>query len=199
MRGFSILLSRQSKIKLENFMAEEMLDAVRVIHKALGSLNPDERRRVISSAMALFGDAAVRADIPREDVAQGSAGDDNVPNSVKIWMKQNSITAEDIGRVFHKIDDAYSVIVSIIPGKNNREKVINAYLLEGVSKFLEKGEAVFEDKSARSVCERFGFYDSTNHSKYMKGHSEFVKIKDRGWIITAPGLKSAARLVSNSD
>ena len=41
-----------------------------------------------------------------------------------------------------------------------------------------------------------GFFDGTNHMKYMKGGNEFTGSKDKGWTLTAPGLKVGASLVT---
>ena len=69
-------------------------------------------------------------------------------------------------------------------------------LVAGAARLIVTGEPKFDDREARDLCERFGFFDPTNHSKYVKGGSEFTGSKDKGWTLTAPGLKQAALLIA---
>jgi hypothetical protein len=72
----------------------------------------------------------------------------------------------------------------------------NAYVVSGISQLLLKGEPSFTDKDARTLCERSGCYDSANHSAHLKDRgNEFSGSKDKGWTLTAPGLKRAAELL----
>jgi hypothetical protein len=89
------------------------------------------------------------------------------------------------------------IIAAEVPGKSNRERVRNAYVLFGISRLLATGTANFDDKLARGLCEKLGIYDRTNHMKYMKGGNEFTGSKDKGWALTAPGLKHGAALIAN--
>jgi hypothetical protein len=68
--------------------------------------------------------------------------------------------------------------------------------MAGIAKLLEAGDSSFDDKAARELCKSAGCFDNTNHSKYLgdKGN-EFAGSKDKGWVLTAPGLKRGAALV----
>jgi len=74
--------------------------------------------------------------------------------------------------------------------------VLNVYVMAGIAKLLEAGDPSFDDKTARDLCKSAGCFDNTNHSKYLvdKGN-EFAGSKDKGWVLTAPGLKRGAALV----
>ena len=108
-------------------------------------------------------------------------------------MQQHGLTAEQISQVFHFGDEGPEIIAHI-PGANRKEQVRNAYVLCGIGRLLTNGETRFEDNVARSICESGGFFDSTNHMKYMKG-SEFTGSREKGWVLTAPGMSLGASLV----
>ena len=84
------------------------------------------------------------------------------------------------------------------PGKNGKEKTINAYVLTGVSAFLQTGETKFDDKTARDVCKTMGCFNEGNHAYYLKGRGNVLGgSKDSGWTLTGPGLKLGAELIRN--
>ena len=109
-------------------------------------------------------------------------------------MKRYGLTAVQIAHVFHRDGDDVKVIATI-PGSTKRDQVVNAYVLSGIAKLLASGESKFDDKSARALCESGGFFDGTNHMKYMK-NSKFTGSKDKGWVLTTPGLEMGAALLS---
>lgn len=123
-------------------------------------------------------------------------GDLALPQQAVLWMKQTNVEATDLEAVFHLQNGEVDVIASSIPGKNNRERVLNCYMLAGVCELLRSGAASFADKDARKLCEAFGCLDTTNHAKYLndKGN-EFAGSKDKGWSLTAPGKKQSGLLV----
>lgn len=158
-----------------------------------------ERARVIQASLTLLGDAVP---IGQARVgADGGAEDDTgeapaLPLRARSWMKQNAISREDLQQVFHLEDGSAEVIAGDIPGKSKREKTYAAYILTGLSKLLSTGSAAFDDKSARTLCESSGCYDPANHSVHIKHRgNEFTGTKEKGWTLTAPGLKRAAALV----
>lgn len=168
-------------------------EIVGAIVDELSSLEAGDRRRVIQAALALLGDDPLSSVALSEGVHAGDS-DDFSPRA-RTWMKQNGLSSVEIAQVFHPGIDGVEIIAAEMPGSNNREKVRNAYVLLGTGKLLSSGDPIFDDREARAVCERFGIYDQTNHSKYMKAGNEFVGTKEKGWTVTAPGLKQAANLV----
>jgi len=64
---------------------------------------------------------------------------------------------EDLQQTFHIDGSDCQLIVSAIPGKANRDRVRNAYLLTGAAQLIATGEPRFDDREARILCERFGF------------------------------------------
>ena len=176
-------------------MAKNITDVVAVVVDALSPLSSEERCRVVQASLTLLGEGRVKAaDEPSSNLhVEPVAG--QMPPRARSWMQQNSITEEQLENVFHIDGSNVEVIASSIPGSNNRERSRNAYLLMGVAQFLASGEAKFDDKMGRGICETFGFYDSTNHAKFFKAGNEFSGSREKGWVLTAPGLKAAARLV----
>ena len=165
------------------------------IVEALSPLSSEDRARVIGAALALLGDTQVGG------IAQASGAQaiDEVelvlPPRARSWMNQNGISATELQQVFHIVDGQAEVIVAV-PGRNKKEQTYNAYILTGIGQLLTSGAANFTDKAARAFCELSGCYDSANHAAHMKDKgSEFTGSKDKGWNLTAPGLKRAAEIV----
>jgi hypothetical protein len=178
---------------------KSMTDIVAAIVDELTPLESDERVRVVRASLALLGEADTPA--AHRDGALHEFGQPETANALegllpkaRLWVTQNALSPEEIGHALH-IDDGVHIIE--IPGKSNKEKTRNAYVLMGAANLLGTGEAKFTDKEARELCERFGFYDPTNHTKYMKGGNEFTGTKAKGWTLTAPGLKRAAEIVKS--
>lgn len=189
----------------------KITDVMSIIVEALTPLDSVERQRVIQAALTLLGDSFIP---PRETLGESTRGNaggraggngsssgneeqiDGISNQARIWIKKNSISKEQLDEVFHIADGAVTVIASEIPGKKSGQKCVNAYVLQGISTFLLSGESSFDDKSARALCERAGFYDFTNHAKYVatKGNL-FTGSKQAGWKMTNPGLKQGADLI----
>jgi hypothetical protein len=168
---------------------KSITQAVADVVDALTEFPPEERRRIVQASLTLLGDASVALD----DKVDGRNADDGLPAKARVWMKQYGVTAEQTSEVFHPGENGMEIIASI-PGASRREQVRNAYILCGIARLLTNGETKFDDKAARQLCERGGFFDHTNHTKYMKG-SEFTGSKDKGWVLTTPGLKHGATLV----
>ena len=122
-------------------------------------------------------------------------GTGDLPPRARTWIKHNGLSLDQIHQVYLLDRDGVKVIASEIPGKNNRERVRNAYVLLGIASLLQSGDARFDDVAARALCDSRGFFDGTNHMKYMKG-SEFAGSREKGWVLTAPGLKLGASLVA---
>jgi hypothetical protein len=162
------------------------------IVELLTPVSSEERKRIISASLLLLGDSPI-VETPVEDEQPAAA---STSGTAKTWQKQNQITAEQLGQVFHNDNGNIHVIMGEMPGKNSREKTINAYVLTGIAQLLTSGEPKFTDKDARKLCSSAGCYDSTNHTKAMQAKGNlFTGTKEKGWTLTAPGLKHAAKLL----
>jgi hypothetical protein len=176
---------------------KNITDIVATIVGELTPLESEDRRRVIQASLMLLGESLVTSpERVAVDHANDSKDDVDLPPRARTWMRQNSLSTEQLHQIFHPSEDGMEIIVSNIPGKGNRERVRNAYILLGTARLVSSGDAKFEDKAARAVCERYGFFDRTNHMKYMKDGNEFTGSKEKGWTLTAPGLKQAASIIS---
>jgi hypothetical protein len=101
-----------------------------------------------------------------------------------------------VERVFDISNQGVTIIAPEVPGKSDKERTHNAYVLQGVSRLLASGEATFEDKDARKFCEDSGCYNKANHALYMGAKGNVLTgSKKSGWRLTAPGLKHGADLV----
>lgn len=173
---------------------KDATEIVRTIVQELAPFTSDERIRMIQASLTLLGDGHPGA-IREIDGVQIAGDTGQLPAQVRAWMKQNGLSMQQIQQVFHIEADDANVIAAQIPGKSNRDKVRNAYILSGTAQFLATGEIKFDDKTARELCEEYGFYDHTNHSKYLKGGNEFSGSPKKGWTLTKPGLRAVAILI----
>lgn len=174
-------------------MTKTLAEIVGTIVKELTPLESEERKRAVHAAMTLLGEEAIRQPLAVVERNEPEVVEVLLPR-VRTWMRQNDLSMDELQQAFH-IENGTAEIIAEIPGKSNREKVRNAYILTGVSNFLATGEQRFEDAAARSLCERVGIYDPTNHSKYMKDGNEFMGSRAQGWTVTIPGLKAGAHII----
>jgi hypothetical protein len=187
-----------SNRKNEGGMADvqQTMAAIEAVVRILGPLETDERQRVLQGVLVILRESLPTSGGVDFDRSSGSNLESNVPNRARLWMRQNNLKDEQLSQVFDLSDGVATIIASGVSGKNNSEKTIKAYVLAGVAGFLSSGEPTFDDKTARLLCETLGCYDNTNHSKYMKDKgNNFVGDKDKGWKLTAPGLKNGAVIV----
>jgi len=168
---------------------KNITEAVSTIVGELAGFSPEERQRIVRASLTLLGDTPQNA----SGHADEDTDDAQFPAKARMWMKRYGVTAEQLAHVFHRDGDDVKIIATI-PGATKREQVINAYVLSGVAKLLASGESRFDDKSARALCESGGFFDGSNHMKYMKS-SLFTGSRDKGWVLTAPGLETGAGVV----
>jgi hypothetical protein len=175
-----------------------LMEIVTKVVDLLDPLEPEERSRAIQLSLTYFGKSLkdLKPETEEEDREEEQPEQSSpVHATAKLWMKQNKISADELQQVFHDADGTISVI-SEIRGKNNREKTLNAYVLEGVRNLLSTGKPTFDDQSARELCKSSGCYDKGNHSNSLsKRGNLFTGTKEKGWILTAPGLKRGATLV----
>jgi len=163
--------------------------AVTKVVEELSDFSPEERRRIVQASLTLLGDGPTALVEPSDQ----SSGGDSFPAKTRMWIKQHGLSAEQISHIFHPGEDGMQIIAPI-PGTSRRVQVRNAYVLSGIAQLLAHGETKFDDKSARDVCESGGFFDTTNHAKYLKC-SEFTGSREKGWVLTAPGMNLGASLI----
>jgi len=178
----------------KNLNIEEMTEVVRI----LKPLSSEDRIRVVSAAFSILGEdlpnlTSKSAILKVDEIEGGDLGD--LPLRARTWMNQNGVTSVELQQVFHLSAGDVEVIAAV-PGKNKKEQTYNAYVLTGIGQLLLTGNAAFTDKAARALCESSGCYDNANHSATIRDRgNEFTGSKDKGWTLTAPGLKRAAELV----
>jgi hypothetical protein len=164
----------------------------------------DIRKRAVKSALVMLGDDPGIVD--QKQKASSGAGRDPADDEddaagsfnakTKTWMKQNKLTAEQLGHVFHIDDQTVEIIAHEVPGENLREKVVNTYVLMGLRELIRNGNPHFDDEAARTECERLGTHGKTNHVSYAKTHgNRLTGSVKTGWTLTTPGLKAGAELV----
>jgi hypothetical protein len=173
------------------------IDAMTKIVSILTALPSEERVRVVRAAMVMLGETqsteTVAGGIESETTAGGLT---TISPRARAWMKQNGVVADELQQVFHMTESGADVIAAHIPGKNKKEQTYNAYILTGIAQLLATGNPSFQDKPARALCESSGCYDSANHSSHLRNRgNEFTGTKDKGWTLTAPGLKRGADVI----
>jgi len=130
------------------------------------------------------------------DGSKGSAALPGLSTKAAAWIKQNGLTKSQLEHVFDIDGTSVNVLGGSIPGKSAKAQTISAYILKGVAQLLATGEPTFDDKSARKLCEDLGCYSSANHAVYMNSMGNTITgSKDKGWKLTAPGLKKGADLI----
>jgi hypothetical protein len=171
------------------------------LYELLEPLEPSIRKRAIKATLTMLGDNDVdlEPDKPKEEEASGSGEGTGVPLKVRTWMRTNSITEDQLQHTFHIENGQVELIVAELPGKTGKERTVNAYILAGLTQFLETGEPKFDDKSARAVCKSHGCLDESNHAYNLKGKGNMISgTKESGWTLTGPGLKSGADIVKST-
>jgi hypothetical protein len=172
-------------------------ESVEISGKLVGLLGPlasDDRARLIKAALILLGEQAPNTSNINPDA--NSADASGYAPKTQIWMRKHGITAEQLSHVFHIRDGYAEVIAGAIPGGSKKVQTLNAYILTGIGRLLTTGEPAFDDKSARALCESAGCYDQPNHSRALGDKGDKLSgTKEKGWILTAPGLKHGADLI----
>ena len=178
-------------------MANTSIEVMGKIVELLTPLESEERMRIVAAALTLLGEKGLpvgaKSATAEQDSDEQSA---SFPPRARTWMKQHGVTTEQVQQVFQVSGDNAEVIAASIPGKSKREQTLSAYILTGAGKLISTGEANFDDKSARALCEAAGCYDSPNHTAILRNKgNEFTGSKDKGWSLTSPGLKRAADMI----
>ena len=180
----------------------KITDITMKVVKLLTPLDSEGRQKVIKASLTLLGEGAV-------DLGTGGAGNSENGGDGKgsamlpglsakatAWVKQNSLSVGQLEQVFDIEAGDVSVIAGSVPGKSSKDQTIAVYVLRGVAQLLATGDPTFDDKSARKLCEDLGCYNSANHAVYMGAIGNSVTgSKDKGWKLTAPGLRKGADLI----
>ena len=176
---------------------KSLTEVVATLVDELTPLVSEDRHRAIQATLTLLGEQPIKmgARIGNDEEEGGTQDTEGLSARSQTWMRQNGIIADDLHQVFHISNGGIEVIAPEIPGRSNRDKVRNAYVLLGIAMLISSGESKFDDKSARALCVKLGFYDKTNHMKYMKGGNEFIGSKEKGWTLTAPGMRRGAEII----
>ena len=139
----------------------------------------------------------VDANSGRLDGAEGELLVEDTPlREVERWLKQNGISDQQLDRIVDRGRNGLEIILDNAPGDTIKDQVLNLYLLVGFKAFLETGEAAFEDKEARAICEKFGCLDSKHHAEHLNSRgNKFSGSKEQGWKVTKPGMSAIASLM----
>lgn len=183
---------------------QKIPEAVSAIYNLLEPFEEDERTKIVGAALLLLGQpmpqgqpASRTAPGARTEHSPEDASTADLPVKAVRWLRQHSITMEMLENWFHLEADPPEV-VGTVPGRSDREKTANCYLLTGIAALLKTGEPTFDDSPARALCEHTGCYDANNHSKYIKFENKVAGDKKRGWKLLGPGLKEAGDLIKDN-
>jgi len=172
----------------------------------LEPLRPEDRQKAIRAALIVLGESLMPGASASGPLGAGGRtageggkqdeGPEGLSPKAKNWLKQYGLSMAQVEQVFSISSEAVSVIASQASGTNSKAQTHNAYVLQGVSRFLATGDTSFDDKDARKVCEDLGCFNKGNHSAYMTAKGNILTgSKKTGWKLTAPGLKHGADLV----
>jgi hypothetical protein len=172
---------------------DKSMDTLATIIEALKPLSSEERTRLVRAAMVFLGETPATKDLA--GISEDSVNSEQFPPRAKAWMRQHSVTTDQLEEVFH-LSDGTAEVMGSLPGRNKKEQTYSAYILTGLCKLLLTGSPSFDDKAARELCEKSGCYDSANHSAHLRDRgNEFSGSKEKGWTLTAPGLKRGAEII----
>jgi len=162
------------------------------------------RKRAVKVALMMLGEDAGFVERKQTGgIGGGAAPDDHdaedhgeLNAKARTWLRQNKLTEDQLGDVFHVDGDTVDIIAHSIPGESLADRVSNTYVLVGLRELIRTGEPKFDEEIAKAECERFGTHGKTNHARYAKsGGNLLAGSAKNGWTLTAPGLKAGAELV----
>ncbi|MBE9060739.1 hypothetical protein IQ256_07085 [cf. Phormidesmis sp. LEGE 11477] len=113
------------------------------------------------------------------------------------WMNRHDIDMEILENFFHFSADGSVELIDLPEESNTKSKqTVATYLMEGILSLFGRGHPSFDDEDARAYCEKFGCFDSKNHTKSVENlGNKITGSKDKGWELTNPGLNAAAELI----
>jgi len=175
-----------------------LLEVVNKVVAALEPFSPDERKRIIKASLTVLepDEAAVAGSSASPGSVESGGGLENIHQAAQRWMKNYGVTREELDQVFH-IESGSATVLSVeLPGSNKRANTHSAYVLVGIASLIATGDASFDDKTARALCETLGCYDPNNHASTMKEIGSVLNgSKGTGYKLTAPGQREGALLI----
>lgn len=180
--------------------APDITNVTSKLYAVLQPLDAEMRARAIKAVFAMLGESAVDFGSGAAPKSDDSGRDDSSTAELHVkartWMRTNSVSRAQIDHVFHREEAGFEILGGEVPGKSDREKTINAYMLTGIAQFLLTGEAKCADKSARTTCNAYGCFQATNHAKFLKATGNVLTgSKAKGWTVTGPGLRAVAEVL----
>lgn len=165
------------------------------IHELVSELTQEDRRRVFGAVGTLCGDDEI---VPRSPVAGSNAEQppDGLPLRASRWLSQNQIPRERIEEIFHLDGPNVDLLLVDVPGRSKREQTINCYLLLGIRSLLATGEPTVVDADVVALCKQHKCHDVANHASYRKQIANLLAgDKAKGYVLSAPGLRTAAEII----
>jgi hypothetical protein len=185
-------------------MSSNLAGVMAKVVEVLSPLTSEERVRVVNAALTLLGEGekstpAAGAPTTASGSSAANLGDQSdISPQARAWLTRNSLTKHELENWFHFDQGRVTPIAIPANASTRTEQAINTYLLQGFAAFLASGDAAFGDQEARDLCEHFGCYDKTNHSKVFKSFgNKITGSKSTGWKLTAPGINAAGGLIKN--
>lgn len=171
------------------------------IYNILEPLDAPIRTKVVQGAFALLGEPSSPESLQSRTLGSANANirahtssSHVLGTKAQAWMRKHGLTDELLERVFDFNDQVE--LIGMAPGKNNREKTINAYVLLGAQQFLQNEDSHFSEAAGVTLCKRLGCFDSGNHAQTRtKFGNRFTGNKESGFTLTVPGLDQAAVLI----
>lgn len=183
-------------------MPNDLAAATAKVVDILSPLESEDRIRVVNASLTLLGESAGSRPVPKRGHGGAEQGPTDGVHRVGLseqgeaWAGRNGVTGDNLEQWYY-FDEGTAKLLAI-PSKVSKrsQQAIDVYLLHGLGVFLVSGEETFSDRDARDLCEHFGCYDATNHSKIYKAFgNKITGSKSAGWRLTAPGRVAAAALV----
>lgn len=186
-------------------------EAMRTVHTALSSLDPDARERVwtyVSQRLGIATNPPIeapspegydRTPLPRSEPEHNNeeSGEAEGISPVALkWMRRNGIGAEQLTSIFSLGIDEIDLVADTVPGKSKRERMHNVLRLSAIAAYLASGAARVSHESLKEACLHYDAFDGPNFAKTLKSLGREVSgTKESGYTLTASGVTAATSLV----
>lgn len=167
------------------------------VYKSVADISAEERRRIFVAVATLCGDVQSQYELGAPPSAPPAAEElAGFPVKAARWLSQNRIPPERMEEIFHIDGSNVELILVEMIGKSRREQTINCYLLEGLRSLIATGEPTLADSEVVALCKKYKCHDVANHAAYRRQSANYLAgDKDRGFVLSAPGLRAAAEIV----